>query len=138
MAVRSSQVPSLDPELRTLFLYLQRRDIGSPNPRALSVAELEQTTVSGDTLDRLRWEYVAPPESGPARQDPDGFIVWWEDADTTDPLDGGVRVSADARQFSMLWPTGTVRSYAVAAFRNTHQGEQATPKLQHESWHGVT
>lgn len=130
MAVRAdSNVPQLDDAV--LQQYLIRRDSGPPEtvpaPKALTT-----TAVGGMELDRIVWgAETAPPIKGyPA----DGFIIWWSDQATTVPEDGGVKVSAASRQFSMLWPAGASRSYAVSAYRNGWAGEATGPRIQHGTW----
>ena len=97
--------------------------------------EITQVTVAtGLVLDTISWS-VPPSQYG---LPPDGFLVWWSDGILADPLDGGAKLSASSRRFSMAWPSERDHSYAVAAYRHTWQGEQAGSKQQHETWRVVT
>lgn len=128
-------VPSLPAELRPLFDYLLLRDVGLP-AGTMALVPLAQTAVGGMTLDRIAWGYS--PGATVAGRAADGFVVWWQDGQQGDPVDGGVCLSAQSRQFSMLWPAGAPRSYAVAPYRMTYQGEELGPKQQHASWLGAS
>lgn len=135
MALTNTLVPSLPPALRQLFDYLLRRDLGGPSSGPVPGA-LEQTTIGTLELDTIAWDYTpADPSLG---FNADGFIVWWARGATTDPTDGGLRVSAASRRFSMVWPAGELRSYAVAAVRDTYQGEILGPKQQDATWRGAS
>jgi len=131
------RLPPLPPELRLLYHYLLERD-GAPPTGELGVQPIVQSViVAGWDEDVISWT-LAPPAPFQPRRDPDGFLVWWSAGTTTDPLVGGLRLSVAARSFSMVWPDTVARSYAVAAFRSTWQGEKATPKVQDPTWVGAS
>lgn len=112
-------VPNLPPELRNLFLYLLDRDGQGPLE---AVVAMGITTTSADGWDRdvIEWTY------NDKHRIPDGFIVACSGELTEVPDEVKVLVSAAARKHAFWWPTGHARSYAVAGYRNTYQGEKAT------------
>ena len=130
----SSQVPPLPPDLRRLGHYLRTRDGGAPDVLPVPLEITQVTVATGLVLDTISWS-VPPSQYG---LPPDGFLVWWSDGILADPLDGGAKLSASSRRFSMAWPSERDHSYAVAAYRHTWQGEQAGSKQQHETWRVVT
>ena len=132
MALSESQVPPLPRGFGALSQYLMNRDSGEPDVAPATVA-LTQTAVGDQTLDVIAWTQPVSRQG----LEPDGFLIWWAASDTADPTDGGVKVSASSRRFTMLWPEGGTRSYAVSAYRQTWQGEVAGPKVQDTTWKGV-
>lgn len=133
MALTESRVPALPRALYPLEQYLRERDAGAPSAGLMPLA-LTQTDLGAEhALDVIAWEYT-PSVSALDRRDPDGWLVWWENAVTAQPTHGGLLLGFEARRFSMAWPGATARSYAVAAVRYTFQGLMAAPKLQHATW----
>lgn len=137
MAIRETIVPRLPKELSELREYLVGADLGLatgvPSP-----IEIEQSTVGILELDVISWGFSQPKNLSAYQVVPiDGFVVWWASGSNVDPSDGGVKLSASSRRFSMLWPSGEERSYAVAVYRNVYQGEELGPKQQHQTWFGA-
>lgn len=132
-------VPRLPAALHQLAAYLMRRDVGGPTgaPAPRPLEQLDVSSGGGLTLDSIAWEYPWEAQFGQDARRPDGFIVWWQAGLSAEPTDGGVRLSATARRFSMIWPDGQPRSYSVQAVRDSHQGEQLGERVQHDTWVGV-
>lgn len=127
--MRETLVPNLPAGFGGLYSYLLARDIGAPSDGMVA----QPLTQSGDgaaVVDRISWAYAARPALD--FRAPDGFLVWWQQGETDDPLDGGVLVAG--LSYSMTWPADVPRSYAVAPVRIAYQGLQAAAKQQHDSW----
>jgi hypothetical protein len=104
-----------------LEVYQQRRDDGAPTVAPSNLAAT-QTTIGALDLDVLTWEYSnsANPLLGDVLAD--AFAIFWEHALTDSPRDGGVIVLSSVRTYSMFWPTGADRSYAIQPVRFCHRG----------------
>lgn len=141
MAVEFPRVvlPALPPSLRRLWFYLADRDVGPPS--ILATPEGLTTSTTSPEYDLLAWSYSEkqPPGAATFRK-ADGFLLAAAAGDVTDPWVTGAifRVSIQSRAFVMPgWAPGTARSYALAAYRNTYQGEQATGWDQPDAWRAV-
>lgn len=129
-------VPPLPQELTELFVYLLRRDGGSPTCK-VSVIDLTSVISGGITTDTIWWGCAEPEKVGPARL-VDGFVLYYEMDNTTNPEKSQILLAPDARQHIISWPTGTVRSYAMAAFRYTYRGMFLTAKASDTQWTNLT
>lgn len=140
MAVGLSTLPRIPPFLQELRRYLHNRDVGAPNvdpvPQTISTAALTGQTCQAFEVDTLTWLYSQPVGLWGRRAD--GFILCWENADTAEPAGARVRLSIEATSHQMWWPAGATRSYSIAAFRNTWQGEQVGAHKQLDGWKGVS
>lgn len=129
-------VPELPPKLRRLFFYLADRDVGAP-----SVLPVPGNVTVADQLDLLTWDLneTEPPGQANFRR-ADGFLLAVATGDTDTPWTSGAifRLSIQCRNFLQTWTASTTRSYAIAAFRNTWQGEHATGWVQPDSWKGIS
>lgn len=136
MALESS-VPPITPDfLGKLRMYLLFRDFRAPSVKPQPRAIVTFVDASGMDIDRLAWDYLQPKAGRgvPA----DGFILWFNRGAGLEVGTGGIKLSIDARAYDMLWPATRARSYALVAYRNTYQGEQATDRVFDESWVNVT
>lgn len=136
-----AQLPPLPPELDRLRDYLLVRDVGAPSALPQITTRETDTLTVGFELDTLSWEYTQPDVTRGRRAD--GFLlyVWVERAGedpAVDPAGNGYKLAADARRFFTWWPTGTIRSYAIAAYRTTWDGEHRTVRVTDPSWLSVT
>lgn len=134
MAVES-HLPLLPRALSLLRAYLAQRHQGPPTfvpePGALT-----QNSIGFGEQDIIEWGFSENPSREGALQ-ADGFIVYVEAEDTADPVRRQFLVSIESRSHSVSWPLGSVRSYAIAAYRITHQGMKIGPKMQHPTWRGA-
>ena len=132
MAVVASLPPLEAPGV--LRNYLLERDSGMPS-NLPSPALLIPSLILGGSVHLIRWDYVqaVPPRGRPA----DGFLVFWSFSDTSDPGESCLKTSSDQRTFTLVVPTGSVASYAVAAYRTTHRGEERTAKVAPAMWRAV-
>ena len=123
------------PDLEAVRQYLQERDTNPPTsiPRPQSIRS--ESLGNGWRYDRIVWDYaqLAPPLGLPA----DGFVVYWSLGDTTDPGDNSTVVAFPQRSFSLFVPETQAISYAVAAHRYTHVGQQVGHKAQLPAWKAV-
>jgi hypothetical protein len=133
-------LPPLPVTLRALWFYLADRDVGPPSIAPSPGARTTSTT--DPEIDTLAWSFSEQrPPGEPTFRRADGFLVALAAADTADPwMTGAIyRLSIQSRGFVMPgWPPTQVRSYALVAYRNTYQGEQATGWIQPAEWKGVT
>lgn len=131
-----SAVPPLPKTLARLRYYLFDRDVGIPTAKPAG------GTIEAGDPDVLTWSFHSTvPPGGVDFRRADGFLVAMAPGDTAQPwIDGTVfRLSIQATKFVMPgWADGAPRSYAVAAYRNTWQGEQATGWLQPPEWKGAS
>ena len=121
-------------DLEAVRAYLQERD--SAPPTAIPEPDgITSTPIGvGVRYDVIAWGYDQPrPPSLPA----DGFVVFWSVGDTADPRQNGTLVAAAERSFGLLVGTAIPISYAVAAYRQTHIGQQLTTRVQVPSWRAV-
>jgi hypothetical protein len=134
MAVEYPQslVPKLPATLRALAIYLFDRDVGIPSQIPAPVG-----IDTDGNLDTISWTYSEqrPPGGGDFRR-ADGFLIAIAASTSSEPAADGmiVKVSIQSRRFLMHWPDSTDRSYAIATYRNTYQGEQATAFQQISAW----
>jgi len=132
-------LPDLPRGFDCLALYLLNRDAGQPSaeptPSSIATAQLTGQSCQAYEIDTLVWGYAQPIGANARRAD--GFIVSWENADTATPAGGLVKLSLAARSHQMWWPAGATRSYSVAAYRNTWQGEELGPAKQLDAWKAV-
>ena len=127
-------VPPLPQELNQLFIYLLRRDGGQPEnpPGPLRLT----TTVSGtNNIDVLEW---AAGTASPVGRNLDGFILYYEMADTAAPSGSQILLAPTATKHTVVWPTTIIRSYAISAFRSTYRGLLATAQVTIPEWIGLT
>ncbi len=132
-------LPVLPKHLDRLALYLLNRDVGAPTavpvPSAISTAPLVGQSCQAFEMDTLTWTYAQPVGLNARRAD--GFILSWENEDSPAPAAGRVKLSLAARSHQVWWPAGATRSYSIAAFRNTWQGEEVGPAQQLDAWKAV-
>lgn len=127
--------PTLPDRLRQLWHYLANRDVGPP-----SVVPVPGATESADGFDILSWSFSeTQPPGDPAFRRADGFLLAMAAGDTGEPwLTGAIfRLSSQCRGFVQPGWGSATRSYAIAAYRNTWQGEQATGWVQPLEWKGL-
>lgn len=125
---------------RAHWFYFADRDVGAPSV----LPDAGEITSAGTTpdIDTLTWDLSdRRPLGEPNFRRADGFLVAVAYGDTAEPwLTGSIyKVSIQSRSFVMPgWPSGDARSYALAVYRNTYQGEQASGWQQPVAWKGVT
>jgi hypothetical protein len=139
MGLKPATLPRLPASLLQLSEYLMNRDLGAPSadpiPQPIATAAVAGSGCQAFEIDTLSWLYSQPV--GVSKRRADGFILGWENADTPNPAGALLRLSIDARQHQMVWPAGATRSYSLATFRNTWQGEQLGTVKQADSWKAV-
>lgn len=137
MARIDAVVPPLPRELEALRQYLMNRDVSPPSEVPVPINITVTVLVAGFEIDELTWTYEQPdPRRGRIA---DGFFVSVFQGTSTDFFEVmALRLSIDSRRFQWWWPDGVERHYAIAAFRNTHQGEQQGPLQTIDAWQNVT
>lgn len=131
--------------LRPLWRYLGKRDLGPPtnDPVPSGLVQTALATAGGVVLvlETLLWDYQqATGEFGLAA---DGFlllidadVVGGPGGNSVTPVLSQVKIGAGSRSYQTWWPVGAVRSYAIAAYRTTYNGESTGP-IQALDKHGM-
>jgi hypothetical protein len=135
MAVGLDKVGQLPPQTtKRERVYHSHRDLGPPSAIPMPLGVTQRVTGS-QVVNRLSWSYqqlVAPDG-----READGFIFFFEEGETWDPSESGIKISSEVRHWSHGVPGGFVVSYAMAAYRTTQRGEERGPKVTIGPWVGL-
>jgi len=111
---------------------------GAPTNNPTSLGMFHNAIETGNRTHRLTWSYTQPLLTGDNKL-ADGFIVYYQAADTATPNEHQVKLDIGSRAITFEWSLspGSVVSYGIATYRNTEKGIETGPLQQVSTWKRV-
>ena len=116
--------------------YTGGLEAGAPT-NAITCQTATTTALGGTSfITSLPFTYTQPAAGGSAKL-ADGFILYFDEGSTSNPVKNQEKIGVDVRVVEKTWPKNKIHSYAIATYRKTENGEEVGPKATDISWQGI-